>query len=201
MASAASSGSADDTLAGYRPVSRLAVAAAVVGCASALALVSPLFWMLPIMGAAVAWAALVDVGRREAPKAGRLVALAGLALSLGFGAQAVSGVATAEWLARGRAEAAVRFWLEAVAAGRLDDARAMCAPDAAAAVDGVAAAGGAVERVRFHGRDDAGGGRVVRAVVAGRAFDVVLDVAPARQGEATERFTVVRCDAVTPSAN
>ena len=56
-----------------------------------------------------------------APKAGRWAALAGLALALGFGAQAVATTATSEWLARSRAETATRFWLDAIAAGRRDD--------------------------------------------------------------------------------
>lgn len=190
-----------DDVSGYRPVSVLSVAAAGLGVASTLALVGPVFWMLPLVGTAVSWAALRDVARPGAAKAGRLAALAGLALALGCGTQAVVAATTTEWLARGRAEAAVAFWLESVAAGRLDDARGMCNSTATAAVDLVAESGGATPaRVRFQGRDDETGGRVVRATVGDRAFDVVLEVAPPRRFGEPERFTVVRCDAVTPSA-
>ena len=191
-----------DTVAGYRPVSVIAVNAAAIGLASALALVSPALWVLPLVGAAVSLAALVDVGRREAPKAGRLAALAGLGLSLGFGAQAVATASTAEWLARGRAEAAVRFWLDAIEAGRLDDARSMCTNAAVGAVDRVVACGGsAAPRVRCRGRDATTGGRVVRAAVGGCGFDVLLESEPARGGAAAERLTIARCDPVTPTAN
>jgi hypothetical protein len=196
-----SAAESDDPVAGYHPVSPLAVAAAVVGVASALALVSPMFWMVPVVGVAVAVAGLVDVGRRGAPKAGRLAALAGLGLALGFGSQALCAAGTAEWLARGRAEAAVRVWLEAIADGRLDAARSMCGPDAAAAVDRVVASGmAAVARVRCRGRDAAHGGPTVRVATAAGGFDVVLDVVPPRRSGEGERFTVARCEPLTPSA-
>lgn len=188
-------------VAGYRPMSALAVAAAALGVASTLALVGPAFWVLPLVGTAVSWAALRDVARPGAPKAGRLAALTGLALALGCGTQAVSTSATAEWLARGRTTAAARFWLEAITAGRLDDARSMCAANAGFVVDRVAeCAGTAPPVVRFHGRDPETGGRVVRAIVGDCGFDVVLDAMPRQDGGA-EQFSVVRCDAVTPSAN
>lgn len=197
----------DDTLgaaAAYRPVSRLAVAAAALGAASTLALVGPVFWIVPIVGVAVSWAALARVGRRDAPQAGRLAALAGLALALGFGVQAVATTATAEWLARGRAEAAARFWLDTVAAGRLDDARSMCGPDAVAAVDAVSRAAargdGRAAAVRCQGRDEATGCRIVRVEVDGTVFEVWLEAIPPRRPGDPERYSLVRCDAVTPSA-
>ena len=61
-----------DDVSGYRPVSVLAVAAAGLGVASTLALVGPVFWRLPLVGTAVSWAALRDVARPGAAKAGRL---------------------------------------------------------------------------------------------------------------------------------
>ena len=198
---ASASGADDDgTVAGYRPVSAAAVAAAALGLASAVALVSPVLWVLPLVGVAVALAALADVGRPNAAKAGRLAALAGLGLSLGFGAQAVTTAAATEWLARGRAEAAVRFWLDAIASGRLDDARSMCAADVAGAVDRVAGCGATSATVRHRRHDQASGERVVRAVVGDCAFDVVLAAAPPRRPGDPERLTVARCEEVTPSA-
>lgn len=188
--------------AGYRPVSRLAVAAVGLGAVSALALVSPAFWVLPLVGAAISIAALADVGRREAPKAGRLAAVAGLGLSLGFAAQAIAAAGTAEWLARSRAEAAVRFWIDAIVAGRLDDARSMCDPAVAGAVDRVAACASPTPvRVRCRGRDGSTGGRIVRATVSGCEFDVGLEAAPPRRPGEAERISIARCEAVTPSAN
>jgi len=185
---------------GYRPVSVLAVAAAGLGVASTLALVGPVFWMLPLVGTAVSWAALRDVARPGAAKAGRLAALAGLALALGCGTQAVVAATTSEWLARERAETAATFWLEAIATGRLDDARGMCGPTATAAVERVAeSVAGSSPGVRFHGRDAETGGRVVRATVGDRTFDVLIEVAPPRRFGEPERFSVVRCDVVTPT--
>lgn len=110
----------------YAPVSRLAVAAAVAGAASALALATPLLWVLPLVGMALAIAGLSDVARTG--KAGRAVALAGLALSVGFGVQAV----TMKWVSRriteGRAAAVARLWLDAVRDDRLSDALGMLGP-------------------------------------------------------------------------
>lgn len=122
--------SQEDAAAGYRPVSGLAVAALVAGVLSAAALVNPFFWVVPLMAIGLACLGLVDVNRVGAEKAGRIVALAGLALAIGFGAQAVSSTAAKRWIASARAESAAAVWVEALRAGRVDDARAMCLPDA-----------------------------------------------------------------------
>lgn len=119
---------AGSDLPGYRPVSGRAVVAAAVGCVSALALVSPVFWVVPLLGVAVAVHALRDISRSGMSQAGGLAAVAGLALSVGFGAQAVSAAFTARWLAAARAETAVGAWLEAVCAGRANEARSMSGP-------------------------------------------------------------------------
>lgn len=199
-ASAETDGTGD--IAGYRPVSALAVAAAAGGVVSTLALAGPVFWVLPVLGVALSCAALVDVARPGVPKAGRLAALAGLALAVGFGTQAVAAAVTAEWLDRGRAEAAARFWLEAIAAGRRDDATAMSGPDATAAVDRVAACASATTpRLRCRGRHEETGGRIVRALVGDCGFDIVIDGLPPRRPGEPERLTVGRCDPVTPSGN
>ncbi len=102
----------------YRPVSPLAVAALAVGACSALALATRFAWVVPIVGTALALAALAEVGRPEAAKAGRLLALAGLALSLGFGAQAVTTATADRWIIRHRAVTAAGIWIDAVCEGR-----------------------------------------------------------------------------------
>lgn len=114
----------------YLPVSRLAVAAAVVGLASAAAVGNPLFLVVPIIGFGLGLAALADVGREDAPKAGRLAALAGLALSLGFGFQAATHQAISFVGARGRAVAVAEAFVVAAGEGRHDDAIVMCRYDA-----------------------------------------------------------------------
>lgn len=177
---------------GYRPVSSLAVAALIVGCVSALALVNPVFWVVPLVGVAVALVAVRDVTRSGVAKAGGLAALAGLALSLGFGAQAVTAAATARWLAASRAEAAAGFWLDALCDGRTDDARSMCSPDAAPRVDEAAACCGAERpRIRCDGAGETPGSWAVSASRGLCRLDLVVEpVMATTTGRATERWLV-----------
>jgi hypothetical protein len=109
----------------YRPVSMLAVAAALAGVASSLALTTPMLWALPLVGVGLALAGLADVARPGAEKAGRMLALAGLALSVGFGAQAVTSAIVSRRIVEARAVATANAWIDAIREGRLADARAM----------------------------------------------------------------------------
>jgi hypothetical protein len=118
----------------YAAVSRLAVAALGMGLAAATALVGPAFLGVPLLGIALAVAALADIRRAGGLKVGRLAALAGLALSVGFGAQAATGLGVSRWLGAQRAEEAARLFLEAVRDDRLDDAIGMGGLDAEAVV-------------------------------------------------------------------
>jgi hypothetical protein len=111
----------------YRPVSKPAVAAAVVGVLSSLAITTPLLWILPLVGTVLAVVALADVARSGAEKAGRAAALVGLALSVGFGAQAVTSGVVTRTIAERRAEAVVRAWLDALGDSRLSAAQSMLA--------------------------------------------------------------------------
>lgn len=177
---------------GYRPVSSLAVAALIVGCVSALALVSPVFWVVPLVGVALAVVAVRDVTRSGVAKAGGLAAVAGLALSLGFGAQAATAAATARWLAASRAEAAAEFWLEALCDGRTDDARSMCGPDAAGQVESAATCCGADRaRMRCVGVGEALGSWTITASVGTCRLELVVEPAVSTNGgQATERWLV-----------
>jgi hypothetical protein len=164
----------------YRPVSRLAVAAATLGVLSALALVSPLCWALPLVTAGLAVAALADVNRPGAPKAGGLAAVAGLALAVGFGTQAVSDAVATRWLVERRAVATARHWIDAVRAGRLADAISVCAPRVVPAVVGTPSAPGPPPAVAGAAVEKAFGGlAAVQAVAAcgPAAAPRVLDVA------------------------
>lgn len=124
MPSEMTSGDSSNT---YKPISGLAVASAFCGCLSALAMLGQAFWVVPLVGIMVAAAALVDVSRQGRPRAGRLAALAGLALSVGFGMQGVSQWAVSSWLSARRATSAAELFVEAVRAGRLGEAKSMCA--------------------------------------------------------------------------
>ncbi|MCE9632530.1 MAG: hypothetical protein K8S94_17735 [Planctomycetia bacterium] len=112
----------------YRPVSAWAVAALLVGVFSALAVVTRFAWGLPLLGVGLSVAALGDVARPGATKAGRPLALAGLALALGFGAQAVTAAAVSRWIVGHRARAAATVWIDAVRAGRMAEAIGVSAP-------------------------------------------------------------------------
>lgn len=118
----------------YRPVSGLAVAALVVSVAASLAVVTRFAWALPLVGAGLAAAALADIARPGAAKAGRFAALAALALSLGFGAQAVVGELVDRWITGSRAAAAAGVWVDAVREGRPADALAVSASSALAGI-------------------------------------------------------------------
>jgi hypothetical protein len=106
----------------YRPVSPLAVAALVLGCCSAVALATPFAWFVPLIGGVTAAAALADLSRPAAPRVGRLPALAGLALAVGFGTQAVTDAAVGRWIERSRAVATARTWVDAVREGHVEEA-------------------------------------------------------------------------------
>jgi hypothetical protein len=192
----------------YRPVSAAAVAAAIVGGLSALAVVSPFFWILPLVGVAVSWLGLADVCRPGAEKAGRGAALVGLALAVGFGAQALSTAATARLITAGRARVVAERWLEEIRERRTADAESMCQPAAAAAVTAIAAklaaCPAAAFRLRVDGAsEDVPGGIVVRATAApcaaggvATAIDARIHLvaeAAVRQGRAAERWMIARC--------
>ena len=107
-----------DATADYRPVSPLAVAALTAGACSVLALLTPFAWVLPLVAMGLAIAALADVGRPGAVKAGRPLALVGLALAVGFGAQAVTAAVLDRWIVGHRAQVAAGTWIDAVREGR-----------------------------------------------------------------------------------
>ncbi len=111
----------------YRPVSKLAVAAAVLGVLSSLAITTPLLWVLPLAGTAIAVVGLADVSRSGAEKAGRAAALVGLALSVGFGAQAVTASLVTRSIMERRAQGVTHAWLDALGENRLSVAQSMIA--------------------------------------------------------------------------
>jgi hypothetical protein len=119
-----------DEAAGYRPVSGLAVAALMAGCGSALVLFTSLAAVVPLVAIALAGAALVDLKRSAGRRVGRPLALAGLALAVGFTAQAAGGAFVERWIAGRRASATARAWIEAVREKRFGDAIGLCSPTA-----------------------------------------------------------------------
>jgi hypothetical protein len=196
----------EDDQTSYRPVSGLAVASLVAGMLSAAALVNPFFWVVPLLAAGLACLGLADVSRAGAEKAGRIAALAGLALAVGFGAQSVSSTLTKRLITTARAHAATVMWIEALRDGRVADARAMCLPDAVLKLDDlakqVAACGGAgrpVASVIGRGEENPDTWRVRAAVepCAAGPLELVIELGASivpRQEGPLERWTVVKCE-------
>ncbi len=192
----------------YRPVSTLAVAALGLGALSALALVSPVFLVLPLLTLAVAAAALVDVDREGSRKAGRLMALGGLALAAGFGGQAAVGTLATRSIAAARAASAAELFLAAVREGRLADAEAMCGPEARRGIEQLASCPASGPRPRATAGDQPGTWIVrIRPERPGDC-DARLVLEPSvvvQQRTRVERWLVTACevtanDAVRPSA-
>jgi hypothetical protein len=71
---------ADPSIGNYRTINPLAVVGLVLGCLSAVALLGPAFWMLPLAGVLLNWRALH--GRSDADKASSGLGLAGIGLFL-----------------------------------------------------------------------------------------------------------------------
>jgi len=117
-----------DDMAGYRPVSGLAVAAVIVGLGSALVLFTPLAAMVPLVAVALSVAALRDLSRAGGRQVGRPLALAGLALAIGFATQAVAATLTERVIAGRRAAETATAWLDAVRENRPTDAMGICNP-------------------------------------------------------------------------
>jgi len=191
---------------GYRPVSRLAVGALVLGMFSALSVVSPLFLIVPLMALAVAVAAFADVDREGAPKAGRLAAVAGLALAVGFGAQTVTSGIVKRSLASRRAVAAGEIFLQAVREGRTADAQGMCGPEAREQVATLSACAARSECRGARAGDEPGTWfvQIVPGASGGCTARLVLASGPgAQQGKPFERWLVTACEiegvGITPS--
>jgi hypothetical protein len=120
---------------GYRPVSGIAFFALLAGILSAAVLVSSALLVIPLIASALSVVALMDVSprgdgdersEREDRKTGRWLALAGLALAVGFGTQAVVTGLMQRSVAFSRAEGASRMFLDMVRADRMGDAVKVC---------------------------------------------------------------------------
>ncbi len=189
---------------GYRPVSGMAMAALVAGMVSAAAIVSPFFWVVPLVAVGLAGLGLADVNRKGAEKAGGIAALAGLALAVGFGGQAVSSTVVKQWIASARAQAAAAVWIEALRDGRVADARAMVISDAVPKLDElaqqVAACGTEARPVasaigRGEENPDTWRVRVAVEPCAAGPLEVVIELGASivpRQEGPVERWTVVK---------
>ena len=111
---------ADDEadLAGYRPVSTLAVLGLVVALLGPVAVIGPLLWAVPLVGIAINAIALWRISRPGAALVGRKAAHWGLAISL-----ACCAAATSDWylyraMVRREARQFARQWFDYLCAGQ-----------------------------------------------------------------------------------
>lgn len=99
----------------YPGVSVKGVTGIVLGVASALALVNPLFWVIPLVGVVVCAVALREIRISPQPLGGRTAALVGLGLALVFGTAGLSRQASHSWWVRHEAREFCRLWLQLLA--------------------------------------------------------------------------------------
>jgi len=112
----------------FRPLSGLAVAGAVGGVASLLALASPLLLIVPVVAGVLSALGLRAIARSDGLLIGRVPALLGLGLSIAIAVQAVTGAVVGGWFMRRQAEQVAIAWHDAVREDRLLDACAMLEP-------------------------------------------------------------------------
>jgi len=175
----------------YRPVSAWAVAGLLAGACSALAVVTRFAWVLPLLGIGLSVAALIDIARPGAAKAGRPLALAGLALAIGFGSQAVTTAAVDRWIVSHRACAAATVWIDAVREGRMAEAVVVSELPPVSSVPDAAADETNAERIeRFTTLPAV---RVVAACGAGRPAVLEAEPTGADDGGWTVRVSLADC--------
>jgi len=115
-------------LAEYRSVSKLAVAALLVGLASVLALLSPGLLGLSLLGVILSLLAIRRIARSGGELVGRPAAIVGLVLSLAVGAGLLSHRTTVQRMVAQQAGPWALEWCELVKAGDLEVALELTRP-------------------------------------------------------------------------
>ncbi len=103
---------------GYRPLSLMAVVGLLLGLAAPLALVHPVFWLVPGVAVAMNAVALRRIARIEPPMAGRRAGQIGLALSLTFLVAAPAHVSLDMWVTRVKALRLADQWFGYLASNK-----------------------------------------------------------------------------------
>ncbi|MGI9455206.1 MAG: hypothetical protein ACR2NU_01510 [Aeoliella sp.] len=112
----------------YRSVSRASVWAAVLGCASLLAIFSNLLLIIPLLGVVVALAALRQIAGSESAVIGQKSAIIGLALSVIIGTALVTRNVAMNRLVASQAVPWAIEWCELVRAGKFEAALELTRP-------------------------------------------------------------------------
>lgn len=148
----------------YRAISWLAMAALLLGAASALSLLSGLLAFIPLIAVGLAVAALRSIANTQPRPLGRRAALAGVALAVLFGTWSTTqGVIRQYWIYR-QAQQYADQWLELVREGRVYEAHQLYLPQ-----DRRKSPGTALSVYYESDRD------------ARRELDQIFDVAPCKQ--------------------
>jgi hypothetical protein len=112
----------------YRAISPLAIAASALGAVSAMALVHPFFWFLPVVAVVVSVMALRTIARNPDSLVGRKAALMGLAAAVFFGIWAPTSLALQRAVIPRNARSFAEYWLELVREGRVHEAHQWSVP-------------------------------------------------------------------------
>ena len=99
----------------YQAISRLAVGSLVVGVLSALAMLGPILWMVPLFAVVLALLALVVIKRSRGGLVGVPMALAGLCLAICFGSAALADYFNARRIVARQAQEVAEQWFGALA--------------------------------------------------------------------------------------
>lgn len=100
----------------YRAISPCAPLAVLCGLASALALVHPLLWTVPLAGMLVAWVGIKQISA-DSGYTGRQTLLWGLALSLLFGTMAPVRYVSRHWMLSREAKRLAADWIGLIRQG------------------------------------------------------------------------------------
>jgi hypothetical protein len=112
----------EPSLVEYRPLCGWAIAALLIGLGSAVAVIHPLLWVVPLAGIVMAAVALVQLQRSQTPLLGRTPALLGLTLSLIFAAAAPAHMLSRNYWLTSRAERAGDEFFAQLKAGHPEQA-------------------------------------------------------------------------------
>jgi hypothetical protein len=111
-----------EQVAAYHTISALAVVGLLFGLASPLCFGSPVFFAIPLVGAAVSIVALGRIAASDGALAGRWVATIGLALCVVSASAAIARQLAMERIRTTQAEASARVWISLLLEGKKEDA-------------------------------------------------------------------------------
>ncbi|MCA9119040.1 MAG: hypothetical protein H6822_17135 [Planctomycetaceae bacterium] len=109
-------------LAGYRPLSPLAVVTCVAALASLLAIVHPLLWVIPVITIVLAVCTILRLTTNQTRYTGRNAAIAALCFASFVGVYAPAHILSRESALNREAEAKVRAWISLLQQGRIQEA-------------------------------------------------------------------------------